>query len=108
MENEEGRRIEISKLLIHHQTIFGGYNSYRVAEVLDPWEFDNEKSQNISIPLDDKDIKVLIDEIDWSKIQWGNSSIKFGDLKFDNVRNYKFYQNRIVTHTADVICLDDD
>jgi hypothetical protein len=105
LDTEDDRRFEISKVRQKNEKIFGDYNLFRIAEVLDPWRLTSEAMANENRPLSLQNVKVLFEEAEWEIIQWGNSSIIIKDLVIENIISFKNYSSKIIT-VPDVIALD--
>ena len=92
------------------EEVFSDEEHYRLAEVANPYEKDNEFMQNNDIPLKNEHIVVIFDCIDWNDIKWGETSIKFKDLLIEStvfflkkcvfklisdILNFKYYPNKL-------------
>ena len=111
LDTYDNRRFEISKVNPQHQNIFGDYNTFMVAEVIEPWRFSAEVMENENVPLGACNVDIIFNEIEWSKLQWGDSSILIEDSKANNnyrikeLISYKFYPNKVIAK-PDIISLD--
>jgi hypothetical protein len=103
LDTEEHRRFEISKIHYVHQSIFG--DSFRLAEVNEPWKMTNEVMNNENIPLSNQHVAVIFPEVEWSNIHWGNNSITVNQFVIAGVINYRLYPVKIIAN-QDVISLD--
>ncbi len=52
---------------------------------------DNNFFKNARCPLDQENIEILADELDWSELQWGENSLIVKDMRYGPLKNYKYY-----------------
>ena len=89
------QRFEISLNFMDHNNddyLFEEYETYKIAEVLDPIEKDNDFMREEKIPLDDKYVKVLFNMVDWHDLLWGENSLKIKDFEINGIKCFNYYQ----------------
>jgi hypothetical protein len=89
------KRYEISRNISDHTNddyLFDEFETFRFAEVLSPWEKDNDFMLNqIIIPLNKEYINVIFPRIDWHDIEWAEDSMKIKELEINNLKCFNFY-----------------
>jgi hypothetical protein len=75
----------------NEEYIFDDYESFRLSEVLDPIEKDNEYMLKNNVPLVTDQIKIIFDRLDFHEIEFGESSIKIRDFILTGLKSYKYY-----------------
>ena len=91
----ENQRYEISLKYMDHnddEYLFEEYETYRIAEVLDPIEKDNDFMREVTIPLDEKYLKIIFDIVDWHDLLWGENCLKIKDFEINGIKCFNFYQ----------------
>ena len=89
------QRFEISLNFMDHNNddyLFEEYETYKIAEVLDPIEKDNDFMREEKIPLDDKYVKVLFNMVDWHDLLWGENCLKIKDFEINGIKCFNYYQ----------------
>ena len=89
------QRFEISLNFMDHNNddyLFEEYETYKIAEVLDPIEKDNDFMREEKIPLDDKYVKVIFNMVDWHDLLWGENSLKIKDFEINGLKCFNYYQ----------------
>ena len=91
----ENQRYEISLNYMDHNNddfLFEEYETYKIAEVIDPISKDNDFMREVRIPLDDKYIKVIYKMVDWHDLLWGENSLKIKDMEINGIKCFNYYQ----------------
>ena len=89
------QRFEISLNFMDHNNddyLFEEYETYKIAEVLDPITKDNDFMREEKIPLNDKYVKVIYNMVDWHDLLWGENSLKIKDFEINGIKCFNYYQ----------------
>ena len=89
------QRFEISLNFMDHNNddyLFEEYETYKIAEVLDPITKDNDFMREEKIPLNDKYVKVIFNMVDWHDLLWGENSLKIKDFEINGIKCFNYYQ----------------
>ena len=89
------QRFEISLNIIDHNNddfLFEEYETFKIAEVLDPIPKDNDFMLQNKIPLEDKYLKVLYNVVDWHDLLWGETCLKIKDITINGIKCFNYYQ----------------
>ena len=89
------QRFEISLNFMDHNNddyLFEEYETYKIAEVLDPIQKDNDFMREEKVPLDDKYVKVIYNMIDWHDLLWGENCLKIKDFEINGIKCFNYYQ----------------
>ena len=89
------QRFEISLNFMDHNNddyLFEEYETYKVAEVLDPIPKDNDFMREEKVPLDDKYVKVIYNMVDWHDLLWGENCLKIKDFEINGIKCFNYYQ----------------
>ena len=89
------QRFEISLNFMDHNNddyLFEEYETYKIAEVIDPISKDNDFMREKKIPLDDKYVKVIYNMVDWHDLLWGENSLRIKELEINGIKCFNYYQ----------------
>ena len=89
------QRYEISLNFMDHNNddyLFEEYETYKIAEVIDPIPKDNDFMLANKIPLEDKYLKVIFNSVDWHDLLWGENSLKIKDITISGIKCFNYYQ----------------
>ena len=89
------QRFEISLNFMDHNNddyLFEEYETYKIAEVLEPITKDNDFMREEKIPLNDKYVKVIYNMVDWHDLLWGENSLKIKDFEINGIKCFNYYQ----------------
>ena len=88
-------RYEISLNFMDHNNddyLFEEFETYKIAQVLDPIPKDNDFMREQKIPLNDIYVKVLYNMVDWHDLLWGENSLKIKDFEINGIKCFNYYQ----------------
>ena len=91
------QRFEISLKLMDHNDddyLFEEYETYKIAEVLEPIPKDNDFMIANKIPLEDKYLKVIFNKVDWHDLLWGENCLKIKDFIISEIKCFNYYQKK--------------
>jgi len=89
------QRFEISLNFMDHNNddyLFEEYETYKIAEVLDPISKDNDFMREEKVPLDEKYVKVIYNMVDWHDLLWGENCLKIKDFEINGIKCFNYYQ----------------
>lgn len=76
------------------EEVFSIEDHYKLSKVLKPYFKDNLFMENAEVPLQSEFVQLIFENIEWNDIKWGETAIQIKDQLFEDVLNYKFYQNK--------------
>lgn len=85
------KRYEISKVNFGVAPASENGIKYRFAEVVAPLMKDSMFMQRERRPLDDQYIHVIAKDLDWSEFQWGEKSLIVNSVRYEPLKNYKYF-----------------
>jgi hypothetical protein len=88
------RRYEIARNITDHTNddyLFEEYETFRISEVKEPYNKDNQYMLEHSIPLLSNDVDVIFSRADWHEFQWGEKALKIRNLEINNLKCFNFY-----------------
>ena len=74
---------------MHH--LFESTIKYRFSKVKEPFYKDNAFMSSVKRPLDDQHIEMIVKDLDWTDFHWGEQSLIVKDVKYEPIKNYKYY-----------------
>ena len=89
------QRYEISLNIMDHKNddyLFEEYETYKIAEVIEPIPKDNDFMLANKIPLENKYIKVIYNIVDWHELLWGETCLKIRDITISGIKCFNYYQ----------------
>ena len=72
--------------------LFEEFETYKIAEVLDPIPKDNDFMLDNKIPLESKYLKEIYNNVDWHELFWGENSLKVRDFTINGIKCFNYYQ----------------
>ncbi len=88
------KRYEIARNIVDHTNddyLFEEYETFRISEVKDPMNKDNQFMIENSIPLGDEFVDVIYSRVDWYELQWGRNLMKVRDTEIGSLKCFNFY-----------------
>lgn len=89
------KRFEISRNILDHYNddyLFDEFETFKISEVLNPFEKDALYMQENIVPLENSSIKIIYDRLDWHDFQWGEDSLKIkNELLISNIKSFNFF-----------------
>ena len=94
IENNQ-KRYEISRNIFDHLNddyLFDEFETFRISEVLEPFEKDGFFMLENSVPLEaNLHVKVIYDRLDWHEFHWGEDSLKVkNEMLIDKIKAFNF------------------
>ncbi len=95
IENNQ-KRYEIARNIFDHLNddyLFDEYETFRLSEVLDPFEKDSFFMLENNVPLEaTTNVKIIYDRLDWHDFHWGEDSLKIkNENLIKNIKSFNFF-----------------
>lgn len=88
------KRYEISRNvsdLTNDDYLFEEFESFKLSEVLSPFQKDNDFMENNEIPLKNEFLDVIFPRLDWHEFEWGENTLKIKTMEIHNIKAFNFY-----------------
>lgn len=100
------KRYEICRNIadnLNDDYLFEEFETFRFSEVLEHFPKNNNFMEENNIPLDERNLKVIFNRLDWHEFHWGENSLMVkGSFLIEDLHVFYFFQTQLVKKIEEV------